>query len=75
MARSRRRAPRQEKVRKVTVNLPASILEEAVRLTGKGITLTIIEGLEEIDRREKRSALRRLSGRVHFDLDLEESRR
>lgn len=62
-------------MKKITVNLPAGTLEEAMRLTGKGITPTIIEGLQEIERREKRSALRGLRGKVPFDLDPEETRR
>ena len=62
-------------LRKVTVNLPASTLASAMRATGKGLTSTIVEGLLEIERRAKRSALRRLKGKVRFDLVLEETRR
>jgi hypothetical protein len=64
-----------ERVKKVTVNLPLRILQNATRLTGKGITPTIIEGLQEIERRSQRSALRNLRGRVRLQLDLEETRR
>jgi len=63
------------RLRKVTVNIPAETLEKATRLTGKGITLTIVEGLREIERRAKRSALRALRGKVRLELDLEETRR
>lgn len=62
-------------LKKVTVNLPVEILENATRLTGKGITPTIIEGLQELERRSKRSALRALKGKVRIELDLEETRR
>ena len=61
--------------RKITVNVPVRVLENAVRVTGKGITPTVIEGLEELDRRAKRSALRALRGKVRFELDLEDTRR
>ena len=64
-----------ERTRKITVNVPARILENAVKVTGKGVTSTVIEGLEELDRRAKRSALRALRGKVKFELDLEETRR
>jgi hypothetical protein len=64
-----------EPLKKVTVNVPARVLENATRITGKGITPTIIEGLRELERRAKRSALRALKGKVHFELDLEETRR
>jgi hypothetical protein len=63
------------RTRKITVNVPVRILENAVKVTGKGVTLTVIEGLEELDRRAKRSALRALRGKVRFELDLEDTRR
>ncbi len=63
------------KLRKVTVNLPVDTLHRAVAITGKGITPTILEGLHEIERRAKRSALRRLRGKVRIALDLEATRR
>ncbi len=63
------------RLRKVTVNIPAGTLETATRITGKGITPTIIEGLQELERRAKRSALRSLRGKVRFELDLAETRR
>lgn len=61
-------------IQKVTVNLPAEVLHEAQRITGRGITQTLIEGLEALQRREKLSALRDLKGRVRFTLDLEQTR-
>ena len=62
-------------VRKITVNVPADVLDEATRITGKGVTATVIEGLTELRRRDMRSALRRLKGKVRFSLDLEATRR
>jgi hypothetical protein len=62
-------------LRKVTVNVPAETLQNATRITGKGVTATIIEGLEELQRRAKRSALRSLRGKVRLELDLETTRR
>jgi hypothetical protein len=41
-----------------------------VRITAKGVTPTIVEGLHELKRRERRSAFRQLRGRVTFQLDL-----
>lgn len=60
---------------KVTVTLPAETLRRARTITGRGITDTILAGLEALDRQERRSALRALKGRVRIDLDLEETRR
>jgi len=62
-------------VKKITVNLPAKLLEQARETTGLGITETIVVGLEEIERRRKRSALRALRGSVRFELDLAETRK
>lgn len=66
---------RRMRTRKITVNVPAHVLENAVKITGKGVTPTVIEGLEELERRAKRSALRALRGKVRFELDLKETRR
>jgi len=60
---------------KITVNVPREVLAEARRITGKGITATIMDGLRELQRANKRSALRRLGGKVRFELDLENTRR
>jgi len=62
-------------VRKITANVPADALARAQRLTGKGLTATLVEALAALERESKRTALRRLRGRVSFDLDLEKTRR
>ena len=64
-----------DEVRKITVNVPADVLERARKLTGKGITATIVAGLRELERRHRRSGLRRLQGKVGFELDLDKTRR
>ena len=66
--------PMPRDVRKITVNLPAKTLEAAMRITGKGVTPTLVEGLEELEKRAKRSALRGLKGKVRFELMLDETR-
>ena len=63
------------KTKKITVNVPVDLLETAVKITGRGVTPTVIEGLEELERRAKRSALRALRGKVRVELDLNETRR
>jgi hypothetical protein len=64
-----------EATKKVTVNLPNELLARAQESTGRGITETIVAGLEELERTRKRSALRGLRGRVRFELDLARTRR
>jgi len=60
---------------KITVNVEAALLRRARTITGGGITQTITEGLKALDRQQRRSALRRLRGRVRIDLDLDSTRR
>jgi hypothetical protein len=59
------------KKKRVTVVLPEDVLDSAMRITGKGITETLLEGLRAIERRRDLSALRKLRGRVRFELELE----
>ena len=60
--------------RKVTVKLPEEALARAMRITGKGLTPTLVEGLLQIERAAQRSALRALRGKVRIELDLERTR-
>jgi hypothetical protein len=55
--------------KRVTVNLPLDVLESATKVTGKGITATILEGLRALESGAKRSALRSLKGKIRFDLE------
>jgi len=64
-----------QRLKKITVNVPEDALDNATRITGKGITSTIVAGLHELERRAKRSALRQLKGKVRLTLDLEKTRR
>jgi len=60
--------------RRVTANLPQELLERARRVTGKGITETLVEGLELVRRSSAASKARALRGKLTLDLDLEASR-
>jgi hypothetical protein len=61
---------------RTTVDLPEDLLEEARRL-GQFRTKqeTLTAGLEELIRKSRREALRRLAGKVDLDLDVRRSRR
>ena len=61
-------------LRRITANLPESLLEDALEVTGKGITETLIEGLEQIRRRRFYERALALRGRVPLRIDLEASR-
>jgi hypothetical protein len=68
---SRRDATR---TRRVTANLPVALLDRARRITGKGITETLVEGLELVRRSSAAAKARTLRGRLKLDVDLEASR-
>lgn len=61
-------------VRRVTVNLPRSLLEDAMQATGRGITETLIEGLDLVRRRRAYESAMALRGKLLLDIDLDPSR-
>ena len=60
--------------RRITANLPEELLEEAMKVTKKGITETLVEGLEQVRRRQAYEKAMSLRGKIQLDIDLEESR-
>ncbi len=60
--------------RRVTANLSGELLDAAQEVTGKGITETIIEGLQQIQRRRFFERAMKLRGKLRLRVDLEESR-
>lgn len=61
-------------IKKITVNLPIGLLKKSQFLVHKGITETLITGLEEIVRRHQLKALSNLKGKIKFELDLKKTR-
>jgi hypothetical protein len=60
--------------KRITANLPEALLEEATAVTGKGITETLIAGLELVRRSRAHAKARALRGKLHLNIDLEASR-
>jgi hypothetical protein len=60
--------------RRITANLPSALLAEATAATGKGITETLIAGLELVRRSRARSRAAALRGKLTLDIDLDRSR-
>lgn len=60
--------------RRVTANLPADLLGEAMDVCGKGITETLKEGLRLVKRARAYEKAMRLKGRIRLEVNLEESR-
>lgn len=63
-----------EDIRRVTANLPARLLKKACEVTGKGVTDTLVAGLEMVRRRAAAAKLKELRGKIRLDIDLEASR-
>ena len=61
-------------LRRVTANLPAELLERACRTSGKGITETLVEGLDLVQRTAAAKKALRLKGKLRLEVDLERSR-
>jgi hypothetical protein len=61
-----------ETARKITVEIPAELLEKAQRASGTGITQTVRAGLELIAASETYARLRQLRGKIHFSRTFEE---
>jgi hypothetical protein len=61
-------------LKKVTVVLPADLLDRATQATGKGITPLIHEGLEAMAACQTFEGLRRLRGKVKLSIDVDQLR-
>ena len=53
---------------------PAHLLDEATSVSGKGITDTLIAGLELVKRSRAFSKAQALRGKIHLDLDIDDAR-
>lgn len=60
--------------RRVTANVPVDLLTEAQRVTGQGLTQTLVRGLELVRRSAAAEKAARLKGRLVLDVDIETSR-
>jgi hypothetical protein len=62
------------KMRRVTANLPGDLLQDAMEVTGQGITPTLVTGLRLVRNRRAYEKAMALRGRIHLDVDLVQSR-
>lgn len=60
--------------KKITVHVPAELLEKATSSTGQGITETVRQGLRLVAASETYAELRRLRGKAPVSIDLEKLR-
>ncbi len=61
-------------IKRTTANLPEDLLQDARSVTKKGITETIIYGLELVKRTGAYAKAQRLRGRLSLDIDIKQSR-
>lgn len=61
-------------IKRISANLPAELLEDAMETTGRGITDTLTEGLELVRRTGAYRKAMRLKGKIELDLDMDVSR-
>jgi hypothetical protein len=63
-----------QRMRKVTVMLPQDLVKEATKVSGKGLTPTIREGLEKVLTADAYQQIRRLRGKVKLSINVDELR-
>lgn len=56
-------------MKRITANIPQELLEKAQKISGEGITETLVKGLELVCRTEAAALAKKLKGKVHLDLD------
>jgi len=60
--------------KRITANLPEDLLVEAMSVTGKGITETLVDGLTLVRQTRAYRKAMELKGKLKLNIDLEESR-
>jgi hypothetical protein len=60
--------------KRITANLPGPLLDDAIAVTGKGITETLIAGLELVRRSRAHAKSSALRGKLSLHVDLDQSR-
>ncbi len=61
-------------MRKITVEVPEQLLATAQAYTGQGISETVRAGLRRLAAVQAQQEARRLRGKIHFSLSLDELR-
>jgi hypothetical protein len=62
------------RTRRVTANLPGDLLEDAMHVTGKGVTDTLVTGLRLVRQTRAYDKAMALRGKLHLTIDLDQSR-
>ncbi|MEK6704284.1 MAG: hypothetical protein AABZ06_00685 [Bdellovibrionota bacterium] len=62
------------KLKRVTANLPDELIRDAIQVTKRGITETLIEGLKLVRRTAAFEKAQALKGKLDLHIDLDKSR-
>jgi hypothetical protein len=62
------------KTRRITANLPGDLLDDAMHVTGEGITGTLVTSLRLLRRSRAYEKALALRGKLKLTIDLDESR-
>lgn len=65
----------ENQIQKITVHIPQTLLQNAVKALHKNITETVKAGLEEVIRKAAYDDLRQSRGKIKFSIDINELRR
>ena len=65
---------REEKIQRITANLPEKLLKEALKATQAGITETLVEGLRMVRRRLAYDKAMALKGKIKLKIDIDQAR-
>lgn len=60
-----------EAARKITANVPEKLLQEAQKVTGEGITETLVAGLRLLRRQRVYNEFEQIRGTLDLDIDLD----
>lgn len=60
--------------KRITANLPADLLEEALEATGQGITETLVQGLTLVRHTRAYEKGMRLKGKLKLNIDIDKLR-
>ncbi|MCC7345045.1 MAG: hypothetical protein IT573_08905 [Deltaproteobacteria bacterium] len=62
------------KTQRITANIPKDLLRDAQKVTRRGITETLVEGLHLLKRRRAYDKAMALKGKLRLQVDIEKSR-
>ena len=63
-----------KQTKKITLNLPLDLINDAQKITKSGVTETIRTALEDLKKKESRNKLLKLKGKISIDIDLNKTR-